>query len=640
MLEGLRKRRNSIVVAAVFAVIIIVFIFWGVGPGDKSSSPDVIALVNGEEVTVKDFSSLYNRQYEYYKSLFGGRFSKEMAENLGLKKKALDILINRRLALREAKREGVTASDVEIQEAIMAVPSFKSGGSFDRDLYFRTLSSNRIKPAEFERSIAEDIVAEKMQEKAAKDVLVTDEEVREAFLRENRRYNLGYATLDALNFASRVKVEDAEAMEYLKRNASQFVLPVRINAFYAYAPFSAFQRSAAVTDGEVREYYDKNPGQFEAPEKVRARHILVRPDEKEKDREKAANDALALSEGLLKRIKKGEKFSDLAKRYSDDPGSKKGGGELGWFQRGVMVRSFEDAVFALKKGEVSGVVSTEFGYHIILVEERAEAGPIPFGEARGKTREMLLKQKAWTQARDAAREIERAFKEAKDADGLKKAASAHKGASYASTGLFSAEEERVEFARDVRLKETALSLKTGEVGRPVETDKGIYVMKIIERVEAHTPDFKDIAFRVRERLRVEKAREEARKTAVELIKKAASGEDVSALLKKEKLRMEETGYFTRAGGFIPKVGVPIAEYEKVLLLKKEAPYYAEPVNTNGKFHVIRLKDVKEADESIFEKGKNEIRERLLSDKREAALGAWLEALRSKAKIRVFEDRIS
>ena len=151
-----------------------------------------------------------------------------------------------------------------------------------------------------------------------------------------------------------------------------------------------------VTDQDVKSYYDANQDAFKQPEMVRARHILIKADKTASDEEK--NKAKEKAEGLLKRIKDGEDFAKLAKEYSDDTGSKSNGGDLGFFAKGKMVKPFEDAAFALKPGEVSGVIQTDFGFHIIKVEEKKAAGIVPFEEAKEKVKsqllDMLMKQRA------------------------------------------------------------------------------------------------------------------------------------------------------------------------------------------------------------------------------------------------------
>ncbi len=637
MLEGIRKRRNSVIILGAFAAIIVVFIFWGAGPtGDNNPNNSAVAIVDGQEIPVREYAALYKKELEYYRNTFKEQFTDEAAEKLNLRQRTIDILINRALALKDAKAKGVEVSEGEVQQAIKPIPAFSQNGSFDKDLYLRVLGSNRITPAEFERSVQEDLVTNKMRELAIKDVSVTEAEAKAAYLKENRKINLSYIAVDGTRFTGAIKVTDDEAKDYLKKNGSAFMVPARVKAYYAYAGFNDLSRKIKVSGPEIKDYYDKNPKQFENPASVKARHILVRPDEKASDTEKAKADARKKTEALIARIKAGAKFSELAKAHSQDPGSARQGGELGWFPRGVMIKPFEDAVFALNKGEMSGVVETEFGFHIISVEDKKEAGPKPIKEVSASIKDFLSTQKAHTQAREAAAELEKAFRGAISIDELKKAA-ARKDVRAVLTDFLSEADRRHELIRNEILRDELFALRDGEVSRPIETEEGVYVIKAVEKAEPHVPEYGTISTRVKAIMIMEKAIEAARKKAEELLSKLKNGEDLALLAKKEKYKVDETGYFTKAQGFIPKVGAPSGDRENIFELNSAAPYYPELIAQNNRFYLLKLNSVQEADEAGFESRKEAVKARLTAEKQDEAVSKWLEGLKSKAKIQVFEN---
>src|SRR3990172_5833207 len=389
MLEGIRKRRNSTIILVAFAAIIVVFIFWGVGPNGGGNDPGVVASVDGEPVTQREYANLYKRQVDFYKQTFKDQFTEEMVQRLDLKHKSVDILINRILALKEAGSRGIEASEKEVQDAIRSMPAFSNNGSFDKDLYFKVLGSNRLNPAEFEKNVEADIITAKIRAEVLKDVSVTDDEVLKRYFEENRKVDLKYMAVESAAMKGDVNVTDEEAREYLKKNASDFMAPLKVKAFYAFARNADFEGKAALTEAEVKEYYEKNKGQFEAPAAVKARHILIGPDAKAADKDKATADARAKAEEILKKVRSGADFGQIAKQASQDPGSAKQGGELGWFQKGVMIKAFEEAAFALNKNEVSAVVETEFGFHILKVEDKKDSGFLPLKEAEPAIREAL-----------------------------------------------------------------------------------------------------------------------------------------------------------------------------------------------------------------------------------------------------------
>ncbi len=640
MLEAIRKRSSSVYVLIAFGIIILVFIFWGVGPKDKEGgSRGVVAVVGGEKISAREYENVLRRQTEYFRNIFKGQFNEEMAKKLDIKRRTLDGLINRVVTVQEADRQGIRASEKDVQDAIAAMPAFQQNGAFDNDLYQRTLKANHLSPPEFEKAIRDEIAATRMQGKVVEGIKVTDAEVKDAYRKEMRKVNLKYMEIPPSRFASIVKVTDDEAKAYLQKNSSDFLTPVKVNAFYAYAGFDELTHGVSVTPGDMKEYYAKNEKRFELPPRVKASHILIRPDENEKDVAKGKKAASGRAAEILARLKKGERFAELARKYSDDKGSGAHGGDMGWFSKGMMVKPFEEAAFALKKGETSGVVETEFGYHIIFAEDRQESRLLPLKEVEPMIKKMLAKQKAWGLARESSKGFEGAFKEAKDIAALKKAASVVKGVRTGTTGLVAEGGINAEFAKDPKLREAVFVLKAGGVSGPVETDKGIYVFKAIERQDARVPEYKDAAKRVKERITFDRSREEARRKAGEILKRIHGGEDLEAIARNEKYALGETGFFKRGDAAIPKIGADIAEAEKVFDLKKDAPDYPGLLSRDNKFYILKLKDAEEADENGLVSRKEDIRGRLLAQKQQEAVKKWLTDLRAKTKIEVFEQNI-
>jgi peptidyl-prolyl cis-trans isomerase D len=484
-----------------------------------------------------------------------------------------------------------------------------------------------------------DLLTMKMREKVLKDVSVSDEEVMAEYKSVNRKLDLDYIGVVGASFKKEVTVTDDEAREYLKKNGSEFMVPVKVKAFYAYSDLKEAAGKVKVTDAEISEFYEKNLKQFETPEEARARHILIRPEPEEADKEKARAEAKAKADDILKRLKIGEDFAALARANSADPGSAKLGGELGWFPRGVMVKSFEAAVFSLRKGELSPVVETEFGYHIILLEEKKEAGLVPLNKAKESIIGSLKGKKSKMEARDAVVSIEKAFKEAKTPDELKKAASAGKGIKTVTTGLFSEDDKKTVLATNESLKNSIFFLKAGETTQIVDGGDGYYIVRLLEKVDAHVPDYNEIAERVKERVASIKANERARLKAEELLTRVKGGEDLGAIAKKDNYKLESTGYFSRADGFIPKIGAYAAENDKLFALNEAAPVYTEILGQDGRFYLLRLKGVKEAAEADLGPMKEELKSRILARKQEEVLSKWLEGLRSKAKIQVYENML-
>ncbi|MEK7774092.1 MAG: peptidylprolyl isomerase, partial [Deltaproteobacteria bacterium] len=624
----------------VFAAIILVFVFWGVGP-DKGDQNDalMVATVDGESISTRDYADLYKREVEYYKNTFKDQFTEEMAKKMNLRQMALDVLINRALAIKQARAEGIKVAEKDVQEAIQAIPVFSKDGVFDKDLYFNVLKANRIKPADFEKNIEGDLYAGKVREMVVKGINVTDQDVKDAYLKGNRQYDMDYIAVDPSALRPNIKVSDEETKEYFQKNGAAFMTKPQVKAFYAFANYADLAGGAKVAGDEIKQYYENNLKEFETPPSVKARHILIRPDEKAADKEKAKQDAKKKAGEILEKLKSGGNFNELARRYSEDPGSAKQGGELGWLRKGMMIKSFEEAAFALKKGESSPVVETDFGYHIIQAEDKMESGVAPLKKAEESIRKVLTVKKSRSFAKDVFTALEKSFKEGKSVDELKKAVSAHRGVKSASTGLVSEDDRKSELVRNDALRDAAFNLRAGEVGNIIQTHSGFYIIKALERVEPHVPDYSGISSTVKDRIVSEKAMEGAAKKAGEILKRLQGGADIATVARDESYRVEQTGYFTMAQGMIPKPGIFTGDKEKLFELTPAAPYYGEVILHNGRFHIMKLRDTKEAGEERLVEMKEEIRSRLMQSRQEAALGKWLADLKGKAKIKVFEKNM-
>ncbi len=638
MLEGIRKKTKSVYILLIFGAIIIVFVFWGGGTGgDKSAGGSIVAIVNNEAILFKDYMDIYKRQTEYYKDTMKEQFTEEMAKSLNLRGAAINIVINRTLAAQDAESKGVKASDKEIQKYISGMPNFQVDGRFNQEQYFKILGANRIEPGIFERSIGFDMVAAKMRERVTEGITVTDSEVRTVYFRENRRIELSYLTIDAASFEGSIEVGPDEAREYLGQNSSQFVVPLKLQVSYAHVAFKDFQAKARVGEDEVSAYYESNPMQFEKPAELRASHILIRPDSKIADKAEAEAAAESKAADVLKRIKNGEKFATLALKFSEDPGSASAGGELGWFARGVMLRSFEEAAFSMAPGEVSPVVKTEFGYHIIKVIKRREAGLVPLKKVRAEILARLKADKGRATAEALIAGLQGPFIASTSVEELAAAVAELPGVKLTTTPEFHDDDRSVMLLTNHIFKDIIFTMGQGDVTRPVEVDGVFYLIKIVKRIEPHVPEYSLISAEVLKRVKGDKSKALASAKADELLEKIKGGGEFSAIGKAEGLRLRSTGLFSMAEGVIPNIGMYVGDNPPIFTLTSAAPHYMEVVAVGPKFYLLKLKSAVEAAKSGFGGAEGALRSRLQTEKEERAIDDWIDGVREKADIEVFEE---
>jgi peptidyl-prolyl cis-trans isomerase D len=343
MLDILRRNAKNVLTYVLFGIIIVVFVV-SFGPGSRGcadarvGSATWAAKVNGEQVSGGDFEQHYANLFRAYQAQAGQAFSRELAEQLGLRRAAMDQVVERELLLQEAERLGLVVTDLELETAIKGMAVFQTDGRFDADLYNRATSSAYGTRARFEEAIRRELAVRKVRALVRQVVQVSPDEVREAFEAESDRASLEYVRFPLAAARAEARSSSEQVREFQARNVK------RIETFHA-----------------------ENRDRFDRKKRVQARHVLFRSDEGAAAEVDAA--ARRRAEQVLDRARKGEDFDALARALSEDPGSKDKGGDLGWFGPGVMAKPFEEAAFAARKGDLVGPVRTRFGWHAVQVLE-------------------------------------------------------------------------------------------------------------------------------------------------------------------------------------------------------------------------------------------------------------------------------
>lgn len=379
MLDILRQNAKSVLTYVIFGIIIVVFVV-SFGPGSKGCSDSRVtqatwaAKVNGEQVPGAEFEQRYAAVFRNYQARAGQGFTREVADQMGLRKMTLDQLVERELMVQEAKRLGIVVTDDDLAKAIRDTQAFHVNGAFDAETYKRVVSANYGSPDRFEARLRDDLVSQKVLAAVRMAIQVPEEELRETFAAEGDKVSLEYVRFPVSGLRAELRVT-----------------PEQVKAFQA----KGADRIAA--------YYKENAAKYDKKKRVHARHVLVRADEKAPaDVDAAAKKKV---EDVLARARKGEDFAALARAVSEDPGSKERGGDLGTFSQGVMAGPFEEAAFAAKSGDLVGPVRTRFGWHAIQVLEALDAEVLPLEKVSdGIARDLLEGDLAREAARKKAEE--------------------------------------------------------------------------------------------------------------------------------------------------------------------------------------------------------------------------------------------
>jgi peptidyl-prolyl cis-trans isomerase D len=603
----------------IFVFVLFVFVDFGgtVGRGGRLPA-EAAATVGDMEISYREFERTYRQAESTYRQAYGAEFTSEMASQMGLPLQILNQLVNERILLSEAERMGLTVTDEEVRRAILEMPELQRDGKFiGREAYQELLEANRLSADQFHASLRDQLLTQKVRTVLAETVFVPPADVERAYRDDAEKATIRYVAVPASRFAAEVMPDAAAVAAYFAAHREDFRLPERRIVRYLLAGESQLAATATVDEGEVRRVYDENPAEYARPEQVQARHILVRTTA---ERDAAAAEALAVE--LKGRLDAGEDFATLARQFSDDPGSKERGGDLGFFGRGEMVAPFEAAAFAAEPGQLIGPVKSDFGVHLIQVEGKQAGGQQPFEEVAEAIRKRLAGEQAQAAAEGRARELaERLAGEKPTAEEV--AAAAGPGVNVATTEPFGREDAVPGIGRGTAFSAAAFELAVGAVSGPVRVPRGWAVLQLVEAQPPRLPELGEV------RPAVEKAAAEARRLelarglAQQVVSALGAGRTLDEAAAAEGLEAQQAGPFGRRD--------PIGSFGRAAALA-DAALGLEPGATGGplvagdQVVVFQVTERTRFDPAAFATAKEATRERL-SDQRVGQLMASLLAQR-------------
>lgn len=627
MLDAMRRNAQSWGIKIIFGLIIVVFVFWGVG-SIKDQKASAIAYVNEQPITFSQYKRQYEGEYERLKQQFKD-ITAEQLKQIGFKRQVLEQLVDQALLEQKAVETGIMASDEEIRLTIARIKAFQNdAGRFDPDIYRRVLAAQGMTPAEFEEAYRKNLTAQTLLGHIASTAVVVEPEAKGmfAFAREKARAEIVPFPLDEQ--IAKVQVTDEQAQAFYKENEARFEAPAMAQIAYIEFTPPALAKPSEVSDAEAKAYYDANPKEFYQEETIRARHILAKvpakatPEEDAKARKKI--------EEIRDRIKSPKDFANIAVRFSEGP-SAPGGGDLGWFGRGTMVPAFEEAAFALKPGVVSEPVRSDFGWHLILVEEKREAGIPAYADVKDEITRKVAEEKAASRVADlldealarlAANEKIPAIAQALDLP-------------LRSTKPFARTAGPEELALSEGDLATIFTLTQGQTtSTPVSVEGGFIVAERTMARDAAIRPFVEVKDMILAELRqkgAQKLAEDAAKAALETVQKTGT------LPEELKGRARNTEPFTRQG-FIPGLGMNELLAQAVFAAK-DSKWLPTPFATPGGALIVRRTALLEPTAQEWERERNFFLSTLRQRKTDQIMGAVLKELRTQAKVEIPDPKM-
>lgn len=636
MLDFVRTKQKSILIKIAFGLIILSFVIGYTmltAPTDSGSNQagDVAARVNGDEISYTVFQNTYSNLYNLYQNIYQGNFDANLEKQLNLPLQAMQQLVEEQLLVQQAAEYNLDVSQQELIDSIAQYEAFQLNGEFNRDRYLQVLSYQRMTPDQFENSQRRQLLTQKVRNQLKDGTEVSQEEIEVAFHKENDKVNLNCVWLTPTLVETKVNVTDEKLAEYFKQNVEQFRVPEKISLRYLqFDPARYESEIAAFTDDELERYYRRNLDRFEIKEEVKAAHILLRLAE---DADQATIDKRReLAEELLKQLKDGADFAKLAKTHSDDKSNAAGGGEIGAFGRGIMVKEFEDVAFSLRPGQLSDIVRTPFGFHIIKVDEYTEPGVKLLVDAIDEIKTGLRIEKSRQLAYEKAIDAYNINRKSGDLN----AAAESNDLGIKETGLFGRDDAIDGIGRVADISAAAFTLKENELARPVQTTQGVFLFTLKERQPSRLPELDKVKAAVEVAYRAQQAQTLASELADKLLIEANKSKNLPAAAKALKLSLEESGEFSRSfGSFIPRVGNSEELAEEAFNLTTEAPVAPKVYELGNRFLVAALKTSTIADfTTLDEAARTQLQSRLLLEKQEKQVNDKLTQLKEEAQLEI------
>ena len=513
------------------ALSMLIYLIPGAGMSSGTgASAEVIAQIGNEKITTKDVQQLVQER------LASRQMPPEMMQYI------LPQLIDQQIADRaiayEAERRGFTVSDAELANTLRGMPNL---ATMPPDQYRGYIEQLGMTVPEFENNLRKKLIVLRLQDIVLQGVVVTPQEVEQEFRRRNEKIKIEYLAFDPAKIKAEVKPAENELQTMFAASKSMYTIPEARTARMVVADPQMVAQLLQTSDDDLLKYYTSHREQYRTADRVKVRHILLMTQGKPKEE---VAKIKAKAEGLLKQIKSGGDFAALAKQYSEDPGSKANGGDLGWVLRGQMVKNFENTSFSLKPNEISNVITTEYGFHIVQALEKQDARVQPFDEVKfliaGELKKNVLNEKMQSLAEQAHTEM---VKTPQNTDQI-----------AAKLGLAVVRADKVKngdalplMGVDKPLSDAIFGLRKGEVGQVMQAG-GRLVIPVLDEIIAPRPaEFAEVEAQVRDRYQVN----EAVKIVADRAKRAAellvSSGDLKTVAKTFNAEVKTTDFFGHQG---------------------------------------------------------------------------------------------
>lgn len=644
MLQIIRERAQGLIVWTIVGLIIITFALFGLSSYLSGSSTNAIATVNGDNISQRDFQRAYRDYQDRLRQMLGANYRADMFKPAMVKQEVINGLVNQHLLTQYLADQKIYPADQLIAEEIHNIPAFKNAkGEFSNERYQELLQRQGMTPVGFEADLARDIAGQQLASALKNTAFVTAKELALYQRLKHQQRNVGYLLLEKSAYLGSAVVADADIEKYYQAHSNEFMTPEQVKLNYVELDLAKRSANVAIDEAKIKAYYETNRATYiKQQEQRKASHILIKVD-------KETDDATALAKlnALLAEYKAGKSFAELARKNSQDPGSARQGGDLGYFGRGVMNPAFEKAAFSLKKGEVSQPIKSRFGYHLILLTDSKPAVYRPYSEVK----EQIKKQLQMTAAeQDFYVDAEKLDNLSYDVPDSLNAVVDELGLAQKQSPFFSRQGGRGLFANP-KVIEAAFSddvLGQGRNSSVIEiSSTHLVVLRLGEHQAAQQKPLAEVKADIAKRLQSQAAQQQAVKDAQAVLAAIKAGGTASAWSKENKKgRWLTAGFIGRTASLDPlaeagkQTQLPAELRQKAFEMSpsnEEQPSVDMLTLMNGDVAVLSLGKIK--DVHVTEALTSQYRQQLQQAMGSADYNFFMQGLREEADISIHMDNI-
>jgi peptidyl-prolyl cis-trans isomerase D len=630
MLDRMRRHRGWLKWSLALVVLTFVVFFIPNFTSTGAAPNDVLAEVEGTEITVREFQRRYSAQLQAYRNAYGSQMSEQLLRQLGIEQQIMQQLVDEQAMVAEARRQGMTVGDEEIRARILAIPAFQENGQFIGEARYRQMlqfNNPPMTPSEFEDNLRRALLVEKLRGAVTGWMSVTDAEVADEFRRRNEKIKLDVVPLTPDAFRSQVTLTETDIAAYFDTRKASYQIGEKRKIRYAIVDVDQVRQQVKVPETDLEAFYKQNIAQYSTPEQIRASHILLKTEGKDEAAVKAQADALA------KRAKSGEDFAALATQFSEDETNNTRGGDLDYFGRGTMVGEFENAAFAMKAGDISDPIKTSFGFHIIKLVDHRAATTRPLAEVRGEIEEQLKWQKAQADAEQIAKGLEAQIKTTADLDRIAK----ERGFHVQDTGLFLRDEPIDGLGPSPEVSAQAFSLADNTASPALRVSRGWVFAVVTGKQEPYVPQLAEVQDKVRDDLTRERAAEIAKSKAVEIAAMLKAAPDFAGAAKKAGLEVKTTELIAR-GAALPDIGIS-PDIDKAAFALPQGGV-SDPIATPQGTAIVRVVEKEAVTDDQIAAGVDQTRTELVNQRRDRLFSGYMVKAKEKLKIEINQDALS